>query len=308
MRRSLLTALLASLLLILQGLIARGQAVVGDDEKGKVVAKKDRYGQYMQYLPPREARGILVIVHGMPTEEQSKNVIGLAEKFLRRWVAFADEHQLIALAPAFDQENFGSVAGDFGGGYRGLFGRQIGADEFVNRIVVQYRPRVKSWDGRFLLYGHSAGGQFVNHYCVVHPDRVRAAVISAAGGYAMPDPSVHWPHGMGPWTTSFRWDPAQAPQPIHVRPNPAGWRRAALLPLTVVVGTEDTEAQKPRAGHAGRTRVEYAQQWVGSMNRLARRPQKEDRIRLVLVPGVGHDSARLTPTAQEALAAVLKAP
>jgi pimeloyl-ACP methyl ester carboxylesterase len=252
MRRTFLPVLLVVVLSSLCCPVGRTQ-IAADDEKGKVVTKKGRYGEYVQYLPQQQARSVLVIAHGMPSDEEAKDIFGLAEKFLKRWVA--DAHLLVALAPAFDDENFDSVQGAHGGGYGGLFGRQVGADAFVNLVVEQYKPHVKSWNGRILVYGHSVGGQFANPYCVWHPDRAEAAVISAAGGYAMPDPNVPWPNGMGPWKTSFRWDPTQKPQPVNVSPHPSGWLRAAILPLTVVVGTADTEEQKPRAGHTGKTRL-----------------------------------------------------
>ena len=284
------------------GPVARGQEGAVEAEKGQVVTKKVRYGEYVRYLPKREAVGVLVVVHGQPAGDDIQDIRGLAERFCKRWVAFGESHRLIVLAPVFDAENFDSVVGNNGGGYRGLFGRQVGADAYVNGIVDLCKPLVaKPWDGRFLLYGHSAGAQFAVRYSVRHPDRLRAAVISAAGWYAMPDPSARWPSGMAPWLTTFRWGPSQEPQPINVKPDPNGWLKAATLPLTVVVGAADIEPQKPRPGHAGTTRVEHARQWVDSMNRLAERRRKKGGVRLVVVEGVGHDSAKLTPAAEEAL-------
>ncbi len=242
----------------------------------------------------------------MPTEEDAKNIVLLAERFAKRWAKFAEEHRLIAIAPAFDAENFDSLKGEHGGGYRSLFGRYIGADQFVNQIVERYKPAVKGWDGRIVLYGHSAGTQFANHYCVIYPNRVRAVAISAAGRFAQPDPTVHWPDGMAPWRTTFQWGPNDPPQRIDLRPKPAGWLMAATLPLTVIVGTADLEPQKARAGHAGNTRVEYAKQWVNAMNQLAKKNNKVGRVQFVPVEGVGHDSAKLTPASQKALDEALK--
>lgn len=69
----------------------------------------------MQYLPRGAPRGILVIAHGSVEEESSGEVdiCKLADMFLRRWVRFADEHALIAVAPLFDL-NFGSWVGEPG--------------------------------------------------------------------------------------------------------------------------------------------------------------------------------------------------
>jgi len=156
-----------------------------------------------------------------------------------------------------------------------------------------------------LLYGHSAGGQFASRYVVKHPDRLRGAVIGSAGIYAMPDPTVEWPNGSAPVNKTVYWGPSKEPQAISVRPDLNGWLKASALPITVVVGMDDTEPQKKRAGHDGSTRLEFARQWVTSMNKLAERRRKKGQVRLVVVEGVGHDSAKLTPAAQEALAEAL---
>jgi pimeloyl-ACP methyl ester carboxylesterase len=268
------------------------------DVQGTIVHRTLSHGEYMEYLPRGEPRGVLVIAHGSTEDEKSEQDLRkLAESFLRRWIRFADDHGLIAVAPAFDH-NFGSWVSEPGiilGGYRRLAGKEIGADEFVDRIVEQYQPRIGGV-GQFYLYGHSAGGQFARRYAVRHPDRLRAVILSAPGRYAFPDPQAPWPYGQKEVTVRAR--PEEAPRVI--RPDPDGWRKAAAQPIAVVVGTADTEPQPPRAGHIVRTRIEYARQWVEAMTRIA--PDGKSRIRLVTVPGIGHSSSGLTPACQRALA------
>jgi pimeloyl-ACP methyl ester carboxylesterase len=308
MPRSICSPAIVPLLLLFQTPISCAQDTAAGAEKGQIVGKNHRYGTYIQYVPRQESRGVLVIAHGMPSGDDIHDIPGLARRFLKRWTDFSEAHGLIAIAPVFDAENFDSVVGrEHGGGYRALFGRMVGADSFVNQIVAQYKPRIRSWDGRIVLYGHSAGAQFAAHFCVNHPERIRAVVLSACGGYAFPNAGVRWPRGMGPWRTTFHWDGSSAAQSIDVRPDPPGWARAAAVPIMVVVGSQDTEPLKPRAGHAGTTRVEYARQWVEDMNRHARSWRKEGKVGLTIVEGVGHDSAKLTPTAQMFLAGVLSA-
>jgi hypothetical protein len=90
-------------------------------------------------------------------------------------------------------------------------------------------------------------------------------VLSAPGRYAFPDPQAPWPYGQKEVTV--RAGPQGLSQTI--RPDPAGWRRAAALPITVVVGSADTEPQPVRPAHVGTTRVGYARQWVDAMTPLA---------------------------------------
>ena len=143
------------------------------------------------------------------------------------------------------------------------------------------------------------------HYCVIHPERVRAVVLSACGGYASRmracDGRGGWghgaPHSVGMGRVSHNRSTSGPIRPRGV---------AAALPIMVVVGSQEREALKPGPGHAGNTRVEYALQWVEDMNRFARSCKEEEggpddrrrrRTRL----------AKLNPTAQKFLAGVLSA-
>lgn len=231
-----------------------------------------------------------------------ENVLELAEKFLSRWTKFADTHRLLVIAPAFDSD-YGGVEetppGVPAGGYRGLFGKHVGADEFLHEIVDQEASVIQEFDGQLYLYGHSAGGQFVGRYCVRHPDRVKGAVLSAAGRFAYPDPQAPWPYGMG--TSQIKANVNG--NLVAVEPDPAGWTKAAALPITIVIGSADTDPQPERPAHTGKTRIDYSKGWVEAMNRLTTPP---GRIQLVQVNRVGHDSAKLTPKCQERLATIIR--
>lgn len=70
--------------------------------------------------------------------------------------------------------------------------------QYVNRLVDRSAsPLIPGFDGRFLLHGHSAGGQFAARYLVTHPSRLRGVILSAPSTYPFPDPTVVWPNGMG---------------------------------------------------------------------------------------------------------------
>lgn len=266
------------------------------EQKGIITVLKHAEGGYARYLPYSEPEGILVIVHGSADAGETDNSMDLAKNFLSRWTTFAERFRLIALAPAFENENFGSAHGP-GGGYRGLFGRYVDADVFVNHLVDEHKARIRNWEGRIVLYGHSAGGQFANRYCVRHPDQILAAAISAAGGYAMPDPNVEWPDGMRQLKRSMQWGPSDVRRRITVRPDPAGWLEAATLPIAVVVGGADTQPDPQGSSH-----VDLAKKWVQDMRALAQQNKRASRMSLSIIGGVGHNSKHLTPACQEVLA------
>jgi pimeloyl-ACP methyl ester carboxylesterase len=262
------------------------------------------YGSYVRYVPKGDVRGVVVLVHGSIGEDES--AIQAAKTFLTRWTTFADQERFVLLAPAFDQENFGGHAGP-GGGYRGLFGRQIGADAFVNAIVDETCEALPGLPEKFALYGHSAGGQFVSRYLVIHPKRIAAAVISAPGTFAFPDSDIPWTNGMKPLQRRMRWNDDEPWDEVKIAPDPEGWVKAAQIPVAVVVGSRDTGEIKPVPGNPGRSRVERARAWVQAMRDLAREHEGTPRIFCVEVADVAHNSARLTPACQRTMLECLAA-
>jgi pimeloyl-ACP methyl ester carboxylesterase len=269
-------------------------------DAGKVLRLRTRHGRYVQYIPRtlEEPVAVLLLVHGTPGRQET--ALEVAEDFVAGFIPSAKKRGLVLVAPAFDQRNFGGRFGP-GGGYRGSFGREIGADEFVNEIVAQCEARFPTYDGSFYLYGHSAGGQFVSRYAVLHPGSLRAAVISAAGSYAFPNPQAAWADGMQPLRRTMAWDGDVESKSVDIRPDPIGWLEAAQLSITVLVGDGDDTEMFQSPTQKGTSMRDRARCWVEEMNALAESHEKAGSVRLVIVPGAGHDSRELLPTAITAL-------
>lgn len=247
-------------------------------------------GDYQLYLPQAPATNILVVAHGMLGKNQQ--AAQQAKAYAERWIPYAEQHGLIVIAPVFDDERFGNLSQGYGG-YRNLFGKYIGADEFVNRLVAQYARQTSSGANQFYLYGHSAGGQFVARYSVTHPERIIKAVISAAGRYSYPDTSAAWPYGAGRLNKTINWDNDAVVRQERVIPQLINYAKAADK-VKIVIGALDTKAQDKRPAHIGKNRIELANSWAASMNNLAHSYNMAGNIRVHQVADVGHDSARLT--------------
>jgi poly(3-hydroxybutyrate) depolymerase len=272
-------------------------------EPGQLTEAEDRFGTFYAYVPttvPEEPE-ILVLVHGTPQEGETAE--SSAEYLATSWIDFAEEQGFILLAPTFNQADFSSRLGDHAlSGYRGLFGRQIGADEWVLRLVRAHQEAFGSASEQFYLYGHSAGGQFTGRFLVTHPEYVKRAVISSAATYPQPNTEIAWPFGMGELHADVEWDPDTVLH-VDIVPDEQTWLAATQVPLTVIVGLNDT-GELPRSlipGQKGSNRYVIARNWVQDMAAFAEANGLESRFRFEIVPGVGHSMTGLMPYSQEAL-------
>lgn len=113
---------------------------------------------------------LMVIIHGT----------GCAvEQYIAEAKAWADAHKVALLAPLFpggliDPEDFNA--------YKLLSCDGVRYDNILLAMVADMAKRYPGVDGgRFFLFGHSGGGQFVNRFLLVHPERLKAASIGAPG-------------------------------------------------------------------------------------------------------------------------------
>ncbi|MBI9045535.1 MAG: hypothetical protein JEZ06_13685 [Anaerolineaceae bacterium] len=271
-------------------------------EPDQITMGRDVFGVFYTYVPTTltEQTEILVLVHGTPKDLSPEEN---AELYIDIWDEFAEENNYILIAPAFDQENFSSRYGDHAlSGYRGLFGREIGADEWVIRLVEAHCQATEVSIDKFNLYGHSAGGQFVSRFLVTHPDSIHKAVITSAATYPQPEVDIKWPFGMGELHTNIEWDENTTKQEDIV-PDKQKWLDATQIELIVIVGLNDT-AEIPQElipGQKGKNRFAIARNWIKDMESFAKLNGKESKFKLELIPGVGHSMSLLIPFSQGAL-------
>ncbi len=271
-------------------------------DKGKRVLKKVNGGNFYQYVPRNidRAFAIVVVNHGMFAD--TENAKDAAYAASRRWQRFSEETGAIVIAPVFDNHQYAATKdGPQNWGYRGLFGRNIDADEFLNEIISYYEKANKFYDGKIFLSGHSAGAQFANRYLVKHPRRIHAAAFSAPAWFALPSYEHQWPNGMQRRHRIIRWAGDYKEKTIDIRPDPQGWIMAAQLPVTVVVGEHDLRRIRHVDGVGGDTHVARATYWVESMNQFASSNGYNGSVKLNIVEGVGHNFGKLAAVCQDVM-------
>lgn len=137
---------------------------------------------------------------------------------------FADARDCIVIAPLFAA----SVLGDGNlSGYKYILEGDIRYDLVMISIIDEVRRRYGVIDDTVMIFGFSGGGHFSHRFTILHPSKVRAASIGAAGSVTLLDESRPW--WVGVKDVEERFGVAFEPEAF------------AGMPVHIVVGDADTE-------------------------------------------------------------------
>lgn len=227
---------------------------------------------------------VMMVVHG--AERQGS-------RMRDNWMPFAEKNKLIVLAPEFDEARFSSRLFNMGG----IESRDRAQWSF--QIVEHLFDFVRTGEGLaasdYLLFGHSAGGQFVHRFMLLaEAPRVSVAVAANAGSYTMP----RYP---GLMEDKF---PYALNESIV---SPDKLRQVFARKLIVLLGETDIktdEANLPKARQAtaqGVNRFERGTHFFEQAQMQAQKLETPLAWERVTVPGVGHDSRRMSQAAARLL-------
>lgn len=293
-------------------------------EAGILIEKSDRYGNYMQYLPSgvNQNSRVLLVIHGTPLaleDYQDPNWHGgAAARFYVQQQALidvAERENLILIAPGFSVPAFtsaglagGHPAGDLWkqvvsyGGYRMLYGRDIQADAWVNKIVDSYQSVGLLPTGKLYIYGHSAGAQMTSRYIARNANRILGAAMTSPNTVALPDTNLAWPNGLGYGYASFKWLNDDLNTFIEnsygYQPNEDYWAQALTRPIFIGVGEYERPPWNP-----GDTHVETADAYRDSALTFLYQYNQDNNTNLssgvefCMVPGIGHNYPVIHPWA-----------
>ena len=227
-------------------------------------------------------RPIVFVMHGTNRK---------ADDYRDQWHALAIEHDFLVVVPEFSDSDFPGAAGynlgyqyDSAGKPRP---RALWAYSVIEPLFDDIRKRFALTTGRYALYGHSAGAQFVHRYLFHVPQaRVSRIVPANAGWYMMPDYSAAYPYGLGGSSIT-----------------PEQLAAAMALPVTLLLGELDIDPQHsnlrrtPEAMAQGAWRLQRGENFFATARATAGRQGVPFNWQLVLVPGAGHDNRLMAPAA-----------
>jgi hypothetical protein len=202
----------------------------------------------------------------------------------------------LIVAPQFDQDRFPARKYQRGG-IVDARGRVEPPTEWTGQLVVELGDWLWRQEGRRLAYsmiGHSAGAQFLSRIAAFIPNEARHMVIANPSTWVLPSLDIDAPYGLrGVYSND------QATIEL---------RRYLAEPVTVFLGQEDVGDEdrndSPEALAQGTTRYDRGLNAFAAARKAAGSLGAPFGWRLVELPGVGHNAAKMFSSRQafEALA------
>jgi len=212
---------------------------------------------------------VVFVMHG---------VLRNAADYRDNWIGLAREYGLNIYAPEFDAERFpGAASYNLGG---------VGSDaasafDAIEPLFARLRAQRGLTATGYVVFGHSAGAQFVHRFaCFAVPEHLQLAIVANAGWYTLPEPEEAWPYGLG-----------------AVDAGQCEVGRWLGQPLLILLGDQDTDPEHrylrrtPEAMRQGPHRFARGQYFLEAGRAAAAARGVPFRWRLQTVPGVGHDNA-----------------
>lgn len=220
--------------------------------------------------------GFILLLHGASraAEAYRDNAAGMAERF-----------GTMVVVPLFDGERFPSRLYQFGGVHR-EDGSLADADErtfaYIPEIVAHIRTREGAPALPYEILGFSAGAQFLSRMAIFMDTDAERLVVMSPGSVPFPTRDLEYGLGFGGLPEAFS--------------GGENLRRYLALPITVVVGTRDTELAQLPTGEAyaqGVHRYARALRWFTAALELAHEREWAFNWRLVIHDGPGHSPPQM---------------
>lgn len=136
---------------------------------------------------------IVIVMHGANRD---------ADRYLSEWRSIAQLEGFVIAAPEFSRADWPRAAGyNLGNVFReegiDLQPEENWAFSAIELIFDVVREETGSKRNSYVLYGHSAGSQFVHRFLYYKPEaRVSRYIAANAGWYTMPDMEEMYPYGL----------------------------------------------------------------------------------------------------------------
>jgi poly(3-hydroxybutyrate) depolymerase len=215
-----------------------------------------------------------------------------ASTYRDHWELLADRYKFMVIAPEFTREQWPKAASYNMGDVAAQADREKWAFSAIEHLFDEMRDGQKD----YRIFGHSAGGQFVQRMALFLPENRASAMVAAnPGWYTLPE---------------WRKDKAGESFPYSLAGSRAGeaeLRQALAKKLIVMVGEKDDDPddenlnQSSGAKKQGETRVERGENFFKAATTAAADLGVKLNWEFIEVPGAAHDAKTMSQAAAQAL-------
>jgi len=234
---------------------------------------------------PAEAP-VLFVIHGV-----GRN----AEEYLSDWIEYADREKFLLVVPEFSKTEFPGEEAFNSGNLFDAAGRLRPREQWsysmIEPLFDAVRQRLGSRRNDYLIYGHSAGAQFVQRFLFFVPQaRITGAIAANAGWYMLPELATEFPYGL-------------KGTPV----DEVALRAAFARPMVVLLGEADIDPNHSSLRHTPEADAQGLYRFARGQYFFARAKAVADSMRtafnwtLATAPGIAHSNKGMAPFAARQL-------
>jgi hypothetical protein len=235
---------------------------------------------------------ILIVMHGNGRT---------AENYRNAWIDSAEQHNALLLVPHFSRENGFPEDDQYNMG--NMFKMDTSENllssnpesewsySLIDPIFDFVVEHMKNNSTGYLIYGHSAGSQFLHRLLFFKPEaKIQKAVCANAGWYTMPDFDQIFPYGLK-----------------ETQCSEESLRKLFTKKVTILLGDQDTDPnhrslrRTPQAMLQGAHRFQRGHTFYQNCKQMAATLGVQFRWDLQIVSGVAHSNSKMAPSAAKVL-------
>jgi poly(3-hydroxybutyrate) depolymerase len=225
---------------------------------------------------------LVIAMHGL-----TRNAIQTRDN----WLELAERHSLIVVAPYLDTKRFPTRLYQQGG-VVGEPDRAKWLYQTIERLYDHLVTQKRAEPGGYVLFGHSAGAQFVHRMVLAMPKaRYRLAIAGNAGFYTLP-------------TGKAEAGGFEFPFSLDGTPITEAERKAALQrPMVLMLGDQDNDPNHYQLNNSEGAKAQGPHRFARGQFFFAAAEAEAKRLgvplgwKKIVVPGVDHDNTRMAAAA-----------
>ncbi len=225
---------------------------------------------------------IVFVLHGVERN---------AREYRDVWINYAKQNNFILLVPKFSKQSYPKSRHYQQGNMFQRSGKPINRNQWTFTIIERIFDVVKINHNleieNYIIYGHSAGAQFVHRLVMFNPNaRFKTAIAANSGWYTIPNFQISFPYGLGN---------------SGIEKNTL--KQILTKKLIILLGTKDTDEndqhlrKTSEANQQGKNRLTRGKFFYETARKIAIEENIDFQWQLVDVEGVNHSNLKMSKAA-----------